>query len=97
MDTGSTPVYSIKTEPVELCIGSYRIQKSVLFGVLKKIKVTALYVAKAIYNAVTFMNAELHLILFFNIAKYQIDRLCLQEFVIRDNFFRFPNLKQFVE
>ena len=37
LDTGSTPVYSIKTEPVELCIGSYRIQKSVLFGVLKKI------------------------------------------------------------
>ena len=49
-----------------------------MFGVSKKIKVTALYVAKAIYNAVIFMNAE-------------------QEFVIRDNFFRFPNLKQFVE
>ena len=37
LDTGSTPVYSIKTEQVEFCIGSYRIQKSVLFGVLKKI------------------------------------------------------------
>ena len=55
LDTGSTPVYSIKTEPVELCIGSYRIQKSVLFGVLKKIKVTALYVAKVIYSVVIFM------------------------------------------
>ena len=52
LDTGSTPVYSIKTEQVELCIGYYRIQKSVLFGVLKKIKVTALYVAKVIYNVV---------------------------------------------
>ena len=30
----------------------------------------ALYVAKAIYNAVTFMNAELHLILLFHILKY---------------------------
>ena len=32
--------------------------------------ITALYVAKAIYNAVTFMNAELHLILLFHILKY---------------------------
>lgn len=58
LDTGSTPVYSIKTEPVELCIGSYRIQKSVLFGVLKKIKVTALYVAKVKYNVVIFMVSK---------------------------------------
>ena len=58
LDTGSTPVYSIKTEQVELCIGSYRIQKSVLFGVLKKIKVTALYVAKVKYNVVIFMVSK---------------------------------------
>ena len=58
LDTGSTPVYSIKTEPVELCIGSYRIQKSVLYGVLKKIKVTALYVAKVKYNVVIFMVSK---------------------------------------
>ena len=53
---------------------------------------------RAIYNAVIFMNAELQLILFVNIAKYQIDRLCLQELrKFRITFSRFPNLKPFVE
>ena len=64
---------------------------------LKRNKSNGIVCCESDLHAVTFMNAELHLILFFNIAKYQIDRLCLQEFVIRDNFFRFPNLKQFVE
>ena len=55
LDTGSTPVYSTKTEQVELCICYYRIQEYVLFGVSKKIKVTTLYVAKVIYSVVIFM------------------------------------------
>ena len=54
-DTGSIPVYSTKTEQVELCIWYYRIQEYVLFGVSKEIKVTALYVAKVIYSVVIFM------------------------------------------
>ena len=54
-DRGSTPRRSTKTEQVNLCICYYRIQEYVLFGVSKKIKVTALYVTKVIlagkYNA----------------------------------------------
>ena len=42
--TESNPVYDI-----------YRIQEYVLFGVSKKIKVTALYVTKVIYSVVIFM------------------------------------------
>ena len=44
-----------KAEQVELCIWYYRIQEYVLFGVSKKIKVTALYVTKVIYSVVIFM------------------------------------------
>ena len=54
-DRGSIPLRSTKTEQVELCIWYYRIQEYVLFGVSKKIKITALYVAKVIYSVVIFM------------------------------------------
>ena len=55
-DRGSIPLRSTKTEQVNLCTCYYRIQEYVLFGVSKKIKVTALYVAKVIYRVVIFYD-----------------------------------------
>ena len=54
-DRGSTPRRSTKTKQVNLCICYYRIQQYVLFGVSKEMKITTLYVAKAIYSVVIFM------------------------------------------
>ena len=56
MDAGSIPARSTQAEHVELCMRYYRIQEYVLFGVSKKIKVTALYVAKVIYSVVIFYD-----------------------------------------
>ena len=56
MDAGSIPARSTQAEHVELCMLYYRIQEYVLFGVSKKIKVTALYVAKVIYSVVIFYD-----------------------------------------
>ncbi len=54
-DAGSIPASSTKTKQVKFLIGQYRIQECALFGVLKEIKVTALYVAKVIYSVVIFV------------------------------------------
>lgn len=45
-DAGSIPASSTKTKQVKFLIGQYRIQECALFGVLKIIKVTALYIDK---------------------------------------------------
>ena len=54
-DGVATPRRTTKPEQVNLCVCYYRIQEYVLFGVSKKIKVTALYVTKVIYSVVIFM------------------------------------------
>lgn len=54
-DAGSIPASSTKTKQVKFLIGQYRIQECALFGVLKIIKVTALYMDKEICSAVIFV------------------------------------------